>query len=117
MDFNYFIIGLNHKSADLSLRERVSIPENKILQAQHQLKTLLDPLAIEQVILSTCNRTEFYFYGDNLSNIFDKTLNWLAIYANENIEKIQAHTYKREGKEAVSHIFCLGMRLRFYGNG
>ena len=38
MDFNYFIIGLNHKSADLSLRERVSIPENKILQAQHQLK-------------------------------------------------------------------------------
>ena len=39
MDFNYFIIGLNHKSADLSLRERVSIPENKILQAQHQLKT------------------------------------------------------------------------------
>ena len=40
MDINYFIIGLNHKSADLSLRERVSIPENKILQAQHQLKTL-----------------------------------------------------------------------------
>ena len=38
MDFNYFIIGLNHKSADLSLRERVSIPESKILQAQHQLK-------------------------------------------------------------------------------
>ena len=111
MDFNYFIIGLNHKSADLSLRERVSIPDNKILQAQRQLKTLLDPLAIEQVILSTCNRTEFYFYGDNLSNIFDKTLSWLAMYANENIEEIQAHTYKREGKEAVSHIFCLACGL------
>ena len=40
MDLNYFIIGLNHKSADLSLRERVSIPENKILQAQQQLKIL-----------------------------------------------------------------------------
>ena len=53
MDFNYFIIGLNHKSADLSLRERVNIPENKISQAQRQLKNLLDPIAIEQVILST----------------------------------------------------------------
>ena len=61
MDFNYFIIGLNHKSADLSLRERVNIPENKISQAQRQLKNLLDPIAIEQVILSTCNRTEFIF--------------------------------------------------------
>ena len=103
--FDYFIIGLNHNSADLSLRERVSIPETKMLQAQRQLRTLLEPLETEQVILSTCNRTEFYFYGDDLSNIFNTTLNWLAIYANESIEKIQAHTYKREGKEAVSHIF------------
>ena len=71
----------------------------------------MDPIAIEQVILSTCNRTEFYFYGENLSNIFDKTLNWLAMYANENIEKIKAHTYKREGKDAVSHIFCLACGL------
>ncbi len=116
MDFNYFIIGLNHKSADLSLRERVSIPENKILQAQHQLKTLLNPLAIEQVILSTCNRTEFYFYGDNLSNIFDKTLNWLAMYANENIEKSRP-THINEKERKLFHIFLLGMRLRFYGNG
>ena len=109
--FDYFIIGLNHNSADLSLRERVSIPETKMLQAQRQLRTLLEPLETEQVILSTCNRTEFYFYGDDLSNIFNTTLNWLAIYANESIEKIQAHTYKREGKEAVSHIFSLACGL------
>ena len=33
------------------------------------------------------------------------------MYSNENIEKIQAHTYKREGKDAVSHIFCLACGL------
>ena len=33
------------------------------------------------------------------------------MYSNEHIEKIQAHTYKREGKDAVSHIFCLACGL------
>ena len=111
MHFDYFIIGLNHKSADLSLRERVSIPESKISLAQQQLKGLLEPLEIENVILSTCNRTEFYFYGNDLSNIFQVTVNWLATYADESFEKIQAHIYKRQGKEAVSHIFSLACGL------
>ena len=117
MHFDYFIIGLNHKSADLSLRERVAIPENKMVKAQHQLKILLKPLQTEQVILSTCNRTEFYFYGGSPSDIFETTINWLATYAGESIEKIQSHAYKLEGKEAVSHIFCLACGLESMAMG
>ena len=57
---NLNIIGLNHKTAPLSLRERFVFHSDQISNALLDLKSK----KVNQVaILSTCNRTEIYFNG------------------------------------------------------
>ncbi|MBX2808026.1 MAG: glutamyl-tRNA reductase [Cellvibrionaceae bacterium] len=53
-----FVIGINHQSAALSTRERVSFAPEAVTPALQSL--LSDTSAAEAAILSTCNRTELY---------------------------------------------------------
>jgi glutamyl-tRNA reductase len=53
-------IGLSHKTASLSMRERVSLSAEKLPDALHLLGAKIG----NGVILSTCNRTEIYFVAD-----------------------------------------------------
>jgi glutamyl-tRNA reductase len=60
------IIGFNHKSAPLGLREKLSVPEK-----QAHITQLVNQEAGELLILNTCNRTEFMTtlpYHDLLNN-------------------------------------------------
>ena len=59
MAFN--VLGLNHKTAPVALREKVAFNEDRLVAA---LRTLRQESGIaEVVILSTCNRTEVYWAG------------------------------------------------------
>ena len=59
MAFN--ILGINHKTAPVALREKVAFSEERLLAA---LRTLRQQAGVaEVVILSTCNRTEVYWAG------------------------------------------------------
>jgi len=59
MAFN--ILGINHKTAPVALREKVAFGEERLLAA---LRTLRQEAGVsEAVILSTCNRTEVYWAG------------------------------------------------------
>ena len=52
------VFGLNHRTAPVEVRERWSFSRERSLEALRRLKDEIDPS--EHVILSTCNRTEFY---------------------------------------------------------
>ena len=53
-----FLIGINHNTASVSVREKIAFSEEELMPA---LKSLKDGLALEEIaILSTCNRTEIY---------------------------------------------------------
>ncbi len=52
------LIGLNHKSAPVEVRERFAIDEAQIPAALQQLRA--QGVADEAVVLSTCNRVEIY---------------------------------------------------------
>src|ERR1700733_5372321 len=55
------ILGINHKTAPVALREKVAFAEERLLAA---LRTLRQEQGVsEVVILSTCNRTEVYWSG------------------------------------------------------
>ncbi len=51
------LIGINHKSASLSLREKLSAACERLFGARHSTSLIL---------LSTCNRTEVYFASNEL---------------------------------------------------
>ena len=52
------VVGLNHKTAEVEIRERFSFSESQSMEALKRLITLEDML--ECMLLSSCNRTEIY---------------------------------------------------------
>lgn len=55
-----FCLGLNHKTSPVAVRERFSVPKRCLEQKNAQLAAL--PSVQECVLLSTCNRTELYYW-------------------------------------------------------
>ena len=52
------VVGLNHRTAPLEVRERVSFDENEVQAALARARS--EQVLAEAILLSTCNRTEFY---------------------------------------------------------
>jgi glutamyl-tRNA reductase len=94
-------LGLNHRTAPVEVRERFAVGSNKLGTAATDLVTLAE--ASEGVVISTCNRTEFYLAADNARHAFSLIETRLA-------EKIQvdssvaAHFYRKEKGEAARHL-------------
>lgn len=65
------VIGLNHKTADLALREAMARGANSLAGE----KAFFFPHPI--ILLSTCNRTEFYFSAENLAEGHSDLLSFL----------------------------------------
>ena len=59
---NIFCFGLSHQTAAVDVLERFVIPESALPEALVRLKSM--PGLTEGLIVSTCNRTEFYVTGD-----------------------------------------------------
>ena len=57
-----FCFGLSHQTAAVDVRERFAIPESALPEALARLKRI--PGLTEGLIVSTCNRTEFYVTGE-----------------------------------------------------
>lgn len=55
---NIIVLGMNHKTAPVDVRERYSFKEEELPEALRELKNIEEVL--ECVILSTCNRVEVY---------------------------------------------------------
>ena len=59
---NVTLIGVNHKTAPLEVRERLAISEDKLPEALRLLAR--HPGVEEGMIVSTCNRVELYAAGE-----------------------------------------------------
>ena len=53
---NFHVIGVNHNSAPLEVRERLAVPETQLPDAIRSL--VQQPGVDEGMVLSTCNRVE-----------------------------------------------------------
>src|SRR6476619_882881 len=61
-EMSIWCFGLNHQTAAVNVRERFAIPQSALPEALARLKTM--PGLTEGLIVSTCNRTEFYVTGE-----------------------------------------------------
>lgn len=100
-------IGLNHKTAPVNIRERLTFGPDIIVAA---LRNLLDlPDTEEAVILSTCNRTEIYCAIN--SDESEEVSSWLAKFHGLELETISPYLYQHEGREAVKHLLRVASGL------
>lgn len=99
------ILGINHNTAPISVREKLVFAPDIIDEA---LKSIKNNLAIEAVaIISTCNRMEILF----ASKPVELVIGWLSSYHEISENEIQKHSYLHEGEAAVSHLMSVASGL------
>jgi glutamyl-tRNA reductase len=101
----FSVLGLNHKTAPVALREKIAFSEERLLTA---LRTLRQEAGVaEVVILSTCNRTEVYWAGSasgaDLSN-------WLERHHGNTLD-LAPSLYVHREQQAVEHAFNVASGL------
>lgn len=91
-------LGLNHKSAPVEVRERFAVGNTKLGEAS---QNLLEMAGVpEGVVISTCNRTEFYLAAESAPAALGKLEHCLA-------EKVHGHEepfYRYEKADAARHL-------------
>jgi glutamyl-tRNA reductase len=100
------IIGVNHKTAPIALRERIAIGRDELPAATRALAAL--PGVAECMIVSTCNRVEL------VAVVEDSGAQLNAFFTNQfGIEPqvLLPHLFERHGKDAVAHLFRMASSL------
>ena len=93
------VLGLNHKTAPINIREKVVFNRDEISSTLKKLKKIEG--INEVVVLSTCNRTEIYTENDNAN---EKVIHWLN--SNEiGAQNYLPYTYTYTQNDAIEHLF------------
>ncbi|MCB1722196.1 MAG: glutamyl-tRNA reductase [Chromatiaceae bacterium] len=100
-------LGLNHTTAPVNIRERVTFGPDIIVAA---LRSLTDIDGVnEAVILSTCNRTELYCHANE--DALELTRDWLAGFHGLAVEDVAPYLYAHQGRTAINHLLSVASGL------
>ena len=102
----FLAVGINHRTAPVSLRETVSFTPEQLIPALQDLRQL--PGIEEAAVLSTCNRTEIYTNGKTDQG---QVLEWLSNFHHTTPELLAEHSYSHISKEAVRHVMRVASGL------
>jgi glutamyl-tRNA reductase len=97
------VVGLNHKTAPVGLLERLTISEERLPKALHQLATYEHVL--EGVVLSTCNRVEVYVAVSKFHGGAQDVRNFLSEFCHVAPEDFTDHLYSYHDEAALRHLF------------
>ena len=103
---NIVLLGLNHKTAPVELRERLAIGPEQLEQATRSL--LQAPGVVEGMILSTCNRVELL---TSLQPDAPHLLQFIESYFDIEREVVAPHIYEYRQENAVRHLFRVACSL------
>jgi glutamyl-tRNA reductase len=94
-------LGLNHRTAPVEVRERFAVGTTRLGEAASQLTELAE--VTEGVVISTCNRTEFYLAAPDARTALDRLEAGLATRENLVPDDL-THFYRLEKKDAARHL-------------
>jgi glutamyl-tRNA reductase len=98
------VIGLNHKTAPIAVRESLAVSEEYLPKALESLRAY--PSVAECCILSTCNRTEVYAVTAQRED--EETLiDFMSGYHGNPRSCFEPHIYRHRGHKAVEHLFSV----------
>jgi glutamyl-tRNA reductase len=104
------VMGLNHKTAPLMVRERLAFSPDERKSALLALRQRFDQC--EAVLLSTCNRVELYMARQTHGHPRPpEVAQFLAENRRLNVEEFQPHLYNKSERDAVKHLFSVAASL------
>jgi len=100
------LVGVNHKTAPIALRERVAISREELPETTRALAAA--PGVTECMIVSTCNRVELLAVLEEPDTPLS---GFLAEYFGIDSAVLAPHLYEYRDKDAVSHLFRMAASL------
>jgi glutamyl-tRNA reductase len=94
-------LGLNHRTAPVEVRERFAVGAPKLGEAAGELAALAE--VSESVVISTCNRTEFYLAAPDATRATALLEERLTAHVGLTPE-IATHFYRLQKADAVRHL-------------
>lgn len=104
-----FIVGLNHKIADIEVREKLAFDGPKLLEGLMRFKEL--PEVQEAIILSTCNRVELYAHVHDTGRASESIKTFLSEFHGINRSSLDTALYIYDDIDAVKHVFRVASSL------
>ena len=99
------VVGISHRSAPVSLLERVAIGTDEVRKVLHDLRQ--GEHLRESVVLSTCNRVEVYADVEKFHGGVDEVTDVLARTSGVPREELAGHLYVHYEEQSVQHLFAV----------
>ena len=104
------VLGLNHKTAPVDIRQKLALDTDGISTALRQLQQRFTQAGF--VLLSTCNRTEIYTATDNAPPCTTNDLTeFLSTFCSVSSPVFQDYLYIHRNADAVSHLLSVAASL------
>ncbi len=106
---NILVVGLNHKTAPIEVREKIAFDGTKLseaiqlLKASHEIK--------ENIILSTCNRVEIYAGVNEINAGIESIKDFISGFHNVPRDLLDRSLYILKGQDAIRHMYRVASSL------
>jgi glutamyl-tRNA reductase len=101
----FLAVGVEHKTAPLIVRERLALDAAGVARANAALAS--DPLISEVAILSTCNRTELYFFVEAL----EESTEVARAFLTRDDPAVREYVQTWREMDAAAHLFRVASGL------
>lgn len=102
------LVGLNHRTAPVDVRERLSVPEPKVGEVISSVRNI--PGVDGAAVLSTCNRVEAIVSARS-EDVITGIVDWMAAQAAADRQTLEKHLYMLRYADVVKHLFRVASGL------
>ena len=100
---NLLAVGLNHRTAPLDLREKLTVDNEQLAPSLNQLSGSVQ----QNIIISTCNRLEIYSYSTDQDQSYERIVDFLRSKSDLTQTDFNNHLYRLQGKDCAEHLLSL----------
>lgn len=104
----FLVVGLNHTTAPVDVREKLYVPEEVVPEILGELRS---HGMGEAVVLSTCNRTEFYVSGSDFEEATRSLISRVISYFGVDEAWLRKYIYLFDEEDAYRHLFLVASGL------
>ncbi|MGE4318429.1 MAG: glutamyl-tRNA reductase [Deferribacterales bacterium] len=103
------VLGLNHNTAPVEVRERLAVDGSELEQIYSQI--MANDRIYEAMIISTCNRVEYYIVTDDFLCNIESVLEIVSEHCGMERTELRKYTYIHCGEDSIRHIFRVACGL------
>ena len=106
---NLVMVGVNHKTTPVEIREKLAFTPGKIEDSLEHLSRL--PEIVEHIIISTCNRVEIYARVGDIDRGIQRLKEFISSFHGLALHDLNEYFYCYHNQQTVEHLFKVSSSL------